>query len=378
MTMNKVIVNLLLRKPYFGYILASLKTERSNSVKRMDCIIGPSVRLIYNPEWFSELNEDHAFGAIIHELLHLVLLHPIRGKYKKTTLWNIACDIAVNEHISYKLLPDGYITLDVVNREISPKLESGKSAEYYYECLVNLDENQSLNLSYREDDIVIHSSDDEDFLVIAQDQSECTEINSKAFQCSMEDITKQAAEEGEISGKLMSSVQGLYKSVDVNWRNILKKYFAGKGRMVTHKTVKRVSKRFDDMPGNKRHKGLRALVAIDESGSISDEDILTFYNELRVIKRITKANIEITRFDTECTNPIQLEQYLKIKDRIKQGGTDFRSIFKLADKIGVRIVVVFTDGDGIFPKEIKQKVLWVKIGENKKEFPFGDVVQFSG
>jgi len=131
------------------------------------------------------------------------------------------------------------------------------------------------------------------------------------------------------------------------------------------------------MPGNKRHKGLEALVAIDESGSISDSDIMTFYNELRIIQRVTKAKISVTRFDTDCTDPVPLERYMKTRERMKRGGTDFRPLFKLADSISARLVLVFTDGDGIMPENTKQKVLWVQTGGGSKKFPFGETVLFS-
>ncbi len=377
MTMNKIIVNLLLRKPYFGYVLSNLKIEKSQGVKEIKLLLGPVIRLIYNPLWLESLCEDFAFGVILHELLHLILLHPLRRDQRKVDLWAVACDLAVNEHIEAKMLPPDYLTIEKLNGELKCNLEKGKGAEYYYQSLLGLKPGEGMDLSWRKEEVLIHFPDSDDVVIKVEKEDDISDINSKAVQCTMEEITKQAADEGEINGQLRNAIQGVYKSVDVNWRNVLKKYLAGKGRMEVHKTVKRISKRFDDLPGNRRRKGLEALVAIDESGSIGDDDIMTFFHELGILKRITKADIKITRFDTDCTKPIPLEKYLKKRNRVKRGGTDFRPIFTLANQMNARLVLIFTDGDGLIPTGAKQKVLWVLTNGSKKSPPFGDTVQFT-
>lgn len=378
MIMNKLIISLLLRKPYFGYILSTLRIEQSASVKEMELITGPAVRLVYNPLWLESLDESAAFGAILHELLHIILLHPVRRGARDRKIWALAGDMAVNENIEPSLLPPGYVTVELINREVNCRLERGKSAEYYYERILEEIPPVSLNMLQRENDLILRFPDSEDITVKMHEEKDLSEINNKAVQCAMEEITRQAAEEGEIPGNLLGQLQTIYSSVDVNWRNVLKKFLAGKGRMEIRKTVRRVSKRFDDMPGSKRRKGLQALIAIDESGSISNVDISAFYKELRIIKRVTRADMQVTRFDTECTAPVPLERYLKIRDRQKRGGTDFRPLFKMADRRADRLVIVFTDGEGLQPPSVKQKVLWVLTGKNIKEPPFGETVRFAG
>lgn len=372
---GQIILNLLLRKPYYGYIAGSMKLEKDNTIDSIKVVIGPVIRLLYNESWIEGLAYDTAFGVFIHEILHLVLLHHQRKGGRNSAVWAIACDMAVNEHIDGRILPKEYITVPDVCRETGLQLDRKSTAEYYYDELLKVQD--SFSFFTRDGAVKVKLPSENEFIARSIDQPDSSELNYNAAKSLMDEITRQAAKEGEIPGSLKNIISEIYGSTDADWRNLLKKYLTGKGRMNIKKTVKRVSKRFEDNPGSKRIKQLNALVAIDESGSISDDDIMRFYNELKKIKTITKSSLLVTRFDTGCTKPVKIENYLKIRDRAKSGGTDFRPVFKLADSMKARLMIVFTDGDGTLPADVKQKTLWVMTGKNKKEMPFGDVVRFS-
>jgi predicted metal-dependent peptidase len=68
--------------------------------------------------------------------------------------------------------------------------------------------------------------------------------------------------------------------------------------------------------------------------------------------------------------------YLKNKERAKNGGTDFRPIFELADKMKIHLVIIFTDGDGIVPEHVNQKVLWFLTKGGKRPAQFGNYIEF--
>lgn len=378
MDLNRIILNLLLRRPFFGYILSTIRAVPTTEVAQMKLVIGPTVQMVYNPEWLESLNENHAFGVVTHELLHLVLLHPFRRSGRDKKIWAMACDMAVNEHISPDMLPEVALTVGKASRLLAFNFESGRSAEYYYDKLIEAAPPGSFPFSCTEEKMLIHFPDEIEIVVNFDEEPDLSEINRNAVQCGLEEVIRQAGNEGEIPGTLQGSIKSLYSSVDVNWRNVLKRYLTGRGRMQVYKTVKRVSKRFDDLPGTKRRRKMEALVAIDESGSINDEDVMKFYKELRLIQKIVKADIQVTRFDTDCADPVPLERYIKTEDRIKKGGTDFKPVFKLADKISARFVLVFSDGEGQMPESVKQKVLWVLTKKPEKALPFGDSVLFSG
>lgn len=372
---GQIILNLLLRKPYYGYIASNMKLEKSNSIEDIKVIIGPVVKLVYNEKWMNELKEQEAYGVFIHEILHLVLLHYMRKGSRESSYWSIACDLAVNEHIDEKILPEGYFTVEMFNRETGFSLPSKSTAEYYYDEILKRKDNISFIM--RDGAVKIKLPGGDEFAVKSMEQPDTSDLNYNAAKSLLEEVTCLAAKEGEIPGTLKNIISEIYGGTDVDWRNLIKKYLSGKGRMNIRKTVKRNSKRFNDNPGNKRVKQLNALVAIDESGSISDDDIMMFYSDLKKIKAITKSNLLVTRFDTDCTRPVRLEQYLKIKNRIKSGGTDFRPVFQVAESMQTRLMIIFTDGDGILPDVVKQKTLWIITGSENKIMPFGDTVRFS-
>jgi len=145
---------------------------------------------------------------------------------------------------------------------------------------------------------------------------------------------------------------------------------------VVRRSYKRQSRRFDNLPGTKRSIGVTALLAVDESGSISNALVNQFYTELRNINKITSAAIQVTRFDTECTDPVPLDKFKFNQKREKSGGTDFRPVFNLADKLRMKLLIIFTDGDGIAPDSAHQNTLWVITGNGKKPADFGHYVTF--
>lgn len=61
---------------------------------------------------------------------------------------------------------------------------------------------------------------------------------------------------------------------------------------------------------------------------------------------------------------------------MKSGGTDFRPVFKLADKMHIPLLMIFTDGDGTVPESTNQRVLWVLTKSGKKPAEFGDCIAF--
>ncbi len=118
-------------------------------------------------------------------------------------------------------------------------------------------------------------------------------------------------------------------------------------------------------------------MALDESGSIPDSVVDIYLKELKEINRITGVSIMVTRFDTHCSEPEPLNRFILNKGREKQGGTDFRPIFEMADKTKIPLVIIFTDGDGKVPHRVSQKVLWVLTGGGKNPADFGQEIFFT-
>ncbi|MCX7746141.1 MAG: VWA-like domain-containing protein [Clostridia bacterium] len=369
MRIQDIMMHLLLKQPFYGYMAASVIPVESPETQTVSMLTSPDLKLLYNRNWYESLCEEKAVGVMLHELLHLILLHSFRKENRERNLWAIACDMAVNEHIDEALLLEDAITTRKISEEIKEQIPPLKSAEFYYE-IISKTENK---VSFVENDNQIKVILKNGLQLTANNETEgdSSEVNKNAAKSMVADLIEQAKSEGDIPHGVDSLIHELYKTYEINWRNVLKRFLSGKGRVLKKKTCKRESKRFENLPGNRRTVGSEALLALDESGSVSDVQVLRFYNELLSIRRITGASIKVTAFDTECTAPVPIEKYVRKKERVKNGGTDFRPVFHLADRMRIPLIIIFTDGDGIPPESADQKVLWVLTKGGKKPVAFG-------
>jgi predicted metal-dependent peptidase len=105
---------------------------------------------------------------------------------------------------------------------------------------------------------------------------------------------------------------------------------------------------------------------------------VSFYNEALSIGKITGAQVTVTEFDTECSPPVSMEKYVRKRERVKNGGTDFRPVFQMADRMRVPLLIIFTDGEGTAPEQANQRVLWVLTENGKKPAEYGHYVAFKG
>jgi predicted metal-dependent peptidase len=375
MRMRDAVIDLLIRQPFYGSLATSISIAESADVPAMRMSLSPAPVLQHNLAWYEGLPDSMAKGALLHELLHMLLLHATRRNGRDPLLWAVATDLAVNEHIPKDMLPKDAATIETVGRKVGRALEGGKSAEGYYADLsALLDDTFSLNLK---NDAAILTRGDESILIAdLQHEEDIARVDQQALQSKMDRLVDGALENGELPRALGGLFDADFMRAQIDWRNAFKRFLTGRGRIQTRATYKRESRRFDAPPGKKRSLGIDVLIALDESGSISDDQLRMFLNELREVNRITNARIQVTEFDMKCTPPRPAEEFRHKTQRSKNGGTDFRPIFELADEMRVSLVVVFTDGEGAAPISVNQRVLWVLTKGGKQPAPFGDCAQF--
>lgn len=372
MRLQDVVLQLLIKQPFYGYVAASISPVETAAVSTVKISALPALRILYNPAWFASLQPEHRLGTIIHELLHLILMHPYRQGGRDAALWSVACDLAVNEHINRALLCEDAVTVEAVAKRLKLDLPKQKGAEFYYDQLSEKEE--QFYFIGKDGEIIIAPDGEKQLKAESLAQEQLSKLEQKALMSDLLQIIEEASSEGEIPAALQNAVDDVYADLKVNWRNVLKRFLSGRGKMIVRKSYKRQSRRYEDLPGTKRAIGVNALVAIDESGSIPDSLITQFYTELKNINTITGASIQVTRFDSECTEPVPLKEYIKNKGRLKSGGTDFRPVFEIADKNRIPLLVIFTDGDGLAPESAEQKTLWVITKNGKRPASFGQYI----
>lgn len=376
MSMQEVMIKLLTLQPLYGFVAASVSTIATEKVETIRMASIPELVIYYNPGWFDSLSNQHKLGVVLHELLHVIFLHQYRRGNRPILLWSVACDIAVNE-----MLPEGYlepdaVTTDRINKKAGLRLEKNKSAEYYYEKITDLED--LMGFSHIEGDSILIFEGEDSLKVQKLSEETASDMEINALKSNMAQILSDSQSEAEAYAGMDERIEEIYRDIQMDWRVVLKRFLTGRGRMITRKSYKRQSRRYEELPGTKRAIGVDALIAIDESGSISDSLVNEFYRELREINKITGTNMMVTRFDTECTEPVPLSTFVVTNKRVKRGGTDFRPVFELADRYKTPLVIIFTDGDGDAPASANQNTLWVLTKNAKKPANFGYFLSFGG
>lgn len=376
MSMQEVMIKLLTLQPLYGFVAASVSTIATEKVETIRMAAIPDLVIYYNPCWFDSLSNQHKLGVVLHELLHVIFLHPYRRGNRPILLWSVACDIAVNE-----MLPEGYIepdaaTVEKMNRKAGLRLAKNRNAEYYYEQITDLED--LMGFSHIEGDSILIFEGEDSLKVQKLSEETASDMEINALKSNMAQILSEAQSDAEAFAGMDERIEEIYRDIQMDWRVILKRFLTGRGRMITRKSYKRQSRRYEELPGTKRAIGVDALIAIDESGSINDTLVNEFYRELREINKITGTNMMVTRFDTECSEPIPLSTFVVSNKRMKRGGTDFRPVFDLADKCKIPLVIIFTDGDGDAPASANQNTLWILTKNAKKPADFGYFLSFGG
>lgn len=365
MKMREILVRLLLEQPFYGHVAASLPIVEGNT-ETIACAFDGVPRIVYDRAWVEALPPDIAAGALMHQLLHLMLLHPFRRNGREEALWALACDMAVNEHIPPQMLPEDAVTVAVMRSDL-PGLRVRGSAEEYYEAVKSSPNRPSILQRSVHIKVMLSSGAKVSCDALEENEDGASYSVMKGL---LSEKVRLASDEGENTAALGAQLDTVYRSDRLNWRSILKRFITGRGRFSTRKSYKKVSKRFEDFPGNKHTSGIDVLVAVDESGSIPLGTFRAFYSEVLSIHEITGVSMMVTRFDTTCTRPVPARQFALDSVRVKSGGTDFRPVFELADSMRVPLLIIFTDCDGPAPESANQKTLWVLTPEGKQP-PFG-------
>lgn len=388
-------------KPFFSDLLFFLKIKQDD--KLVDSA-GVNIKgdLFYNAKWISALTDEQIKGVLVHEVLHLALLHITRGmKADEKLLWNLAIDCHAN-FIARKngfQLPEVGCVPDTYRDEVNIKDSSGntiykvekveeKTSEEIYFELRNSKKFPKQQTIYICDG---GGKDGKGKLKIQGFDSHMSEGMSKEEAQRSENEWKQRVINADTRAKNVGqSPAGMKRIIDsmlepqVPWREKLYKFIT------------------DDLPQDftwrKPHKRSQALgwyipsylkeslnvaVFVDTSGSIGGEELREFISEAYGISKafesitmkfgFVDAKVQKVYDVNECSR----EDLISFKAK-GGGGTDMRTIFSWLDENdkNTNTIVIFTDGwtPWIKPEDVKgRNILWVisSNGIEENRFPEG-------
>lgn len=128
---------------------------------------------------------------------------------------------------------------------------------------------------------------------------------------------------------------------------------------------------------------VRVAVAMDTSGSVSDDELREFLSEIDALKAQVRAEVTLHACDDKLAEGgpwrYAMWETLSLPDGIRGGGgTDFRPVFEWldGDRAEPDLLVYFTDAEGRFPdREPRYPVVWLVKG--KAPVPFGVRIQLN-
>jgi predicted metal-dependent peptidase len=169
---------------------------------------------------------------------------------------------------------------------------------------------------------------------------------------------------GTIPEEIRAEIRRYISNV-INWRAVLRQFVGSIIRGARTTSIKRINRRYPYIhPGVKRGYTAKLFIAIDESGSVSDEMCEMFFNELDQLTR--KVDITLCHFDC-TTGPKDLYEWRKgmrpkLK-RTKHGGTNFSAPTEIVNDPKNRGrwdgMLIMTDGQAPKPIPSRIKRGWV-------------------
>ncbi len=183
----------------------------------------------------------------------------------------------------------------------------------------------------------------------------------------LKEIAESMKGRGTIPGEMKGYIDGLYetKKPKFDWRSYLRRFAGGSYKTYVVLQRRKPNKRFEDNPGIKIKDRNHILVGIDTSGSVSNDELIEFLQE---IGHIFKAGTDVTvcQFDAAIKD---LSTYNPKKPIMiyGRGGTDFDPIVEYANANTRKYtaLVIFTDGRAPAPEKCKLSTLWVHGSTNE-------------
>ncbi|NEO82649.1 MAG: hypothetical protein F6J87_00025 [Spirulina sp. SIO3F2] len=346
--------------------------------------------IFYNPDFIASLEPKEVDGVMLHEVLHAALLHTVRRGTRQAQVWNIAADIVVNGAIAEQgtfILPKGHLRDESLEH---------RSVEEVYELLLShppqwaaelleqmAEEAETMAQAWRDlldqppSDCPADSSAGGS---VRQSQQTQLKAHWKAALQRAVTVARSTRQQGNIPAGIRREIDEI-TAPQLDWRTYLWRYlvqtptdFAGFDRRFIGEGLY-----LETLQGE----SVQVFVAIDTSGSISDEQMRQFLGEvLGILRSYPHLQGELYYVDATAYGPYAITEEQIAERPLGGGGTSFIPFFEQVaeswDGQQQAVCVYLTDGYGAFPTlEPELPTLWVVTsdGLELEQFPFGETVR---
>jgi predicted metal-dependent peptidase len=326
------------------------------------------IELVINEKFWETLNDDQKYGLIKHELYHVSFFHLFKIMDNKA-LDNIAKDLVINQYIPKNMLPNRAITLEYFKELNLPELQDFMT---YYNILLENQDNQKVK------DLVDQYNEDMygDLKECEGDGNDGDSENIKKFgEAQLKNNMKKIFNDvlkrnrGRIPAGLESIMDYVNQQVvdELNWKEKIKHLASAARRIKINLTRNKLNKRLGlDYPGTKVKRKTKVLVGIDTSGSVADEELMKFMEQVYLISK-TDCEVTIVECDAQMYEPWIFDKKRQIKFK-GRGGTSFDPVLDYFNKGPYSGLIYFTDGYCSTSITTTKKILWVVTSNGTTEF----------
>lgn len=398
---------LIKNNPFFGHL--SMGLQLACAPCKTACTDGS--RLIFDPAFAEKLSDQELQFVILHEVLHCVFRHCIRGKGLHSVLYNIACDIVVNSTILAMWGQESMMIAGEKAMHLAPDGKEGReyNAEEIYQMLIHQNHtngisqmqtdqnnaNKSSQMQTNQNPPASMQTDNEGFEKSSFDRHDIWQgICDKAqlqdnWNRKIQSAFRQCGDSTGMPQQVRTIVQDIARRSGLNWKQLL------------HDFLQSDTYDYNFLPPDRRyafsdfylpaynmdeeHQTADDIwVCIDTSGSVTGEELTCTMAEILDAMRQAGLKGRISFFDSNITEPEPFEFENDLKNLTAQGGggTSFHIIFRyLKEKLYPdlpRAILIFTDGYARFPEQkaaLDVPVLWLICKGGNADVPWGQVIQ---
>ena len=366
---------LFLTMPFFGHLALQLKMRKDNNLQASTATDGKS--LIYNPALVESMSIQDLTTGWAHEALHAAFFHPQRRGRRHHIKWNLAGDFVINILLKKGGLP--LMDTDAFNENF----ESLNTDEVYNK-LPDLP-SQGGGKGHK----LIAGCKACGGLLDPASGEQIQQGTAAAEQATMmtKAMLKQAAEVAKSCGSLPGDLELLINEfVDpkIDWRTALRHMIEVTARNDYNwmKPSRSWLAHGHFLPGLLSNELGEIVIAVDTSGSVSDNTLKQFASEISSIMTVVRpTKIHIVYVDTQVAHTDEFspdELPLKFEAH-GRGGTDFVPPFNWVDEQGIlpTVFIYLTDGECYsFPPAPGYPTIWAVEGRIP-EVPFGQVLELN-
>ncbi len=417
---------LILDKPFLGALVLRLPLVPADK-SWCPTTATDAKSFFYNPDYIDGLKAAEVQFVLAHEALHCALSHFARREHRVKHRWDLACDYAINPLLQKEGLKAPECSLFM-------KPYEGMTAEEIYPLIKDNDQSETLDQHlYDKPDQEEGGQDKQDNPLDKQDekdpekgpssnpkqgetdpnksnkseqgqggQNAQPDINQSGTQkTAPEPLTEQeknnlstqwqqrmagAAQQAMQAGKMG---EGMARMIDfmlqpqLPWRHLMTRYFNNMAKDDYSYTRPSSRRGEPAILPSLRSSQLNAVIAVDVSGSVDDDELSEFVSEVNALKSQVRSKVILLACDSRLNaeSPWVFEPWDLCelpKTLTGGGGTKFTPVFDWIAKQDVApdLLIYFTDAKGEFPSiQPNYPVVWLIKG--KEDVPWGQRIQLN-